>query len=128
MDQSNRQGQNFSEVVPAEKRKETKMSEESKFNIPRIICDLQRKSWAAIHPANRVLFAAAADLICEFRDRMAIAERERKEMAEALKKEHGCTYCTHWCPSSANPSHHPCGKCKEVFGIPNWKWKGGAKL
>ena len=101
---------------------------EFNFTTPQVIFELYRKSQKALHSRNRTLFARASSLICEFRDRMTIAERERKEMAAILKEEHGCVLCQHWCPSTTNPSHHPCGKCKEVFGLPDWKWKGGAKL
>ena len=101
---------------------------EFNFTTPQVIFDLYKKSQTAIRPRNRALFARAHSLLCEFRDRLSITERERKEMAAILKEEHGCILCQHWCPSSTNPSHHPCGKCKEVFGLPDWKWKGGAKL
>lgn len=99
-----------------------------RLTVSRVICDLGRKGQTALLIRNRALFAAAAALICEFRDRASLAERERAEMANILKEEHGCILCQHWCPSSTNPSHHPCGKCKEGEGLPNWKWKGGVKL
>ena len=98
---------------------------EFNFTGSQVICDLQRKSQKAIiRPRNRALFAAAATLICEFRDRMTIAERERKEMAAILKEEHGCILCEHWSAYSASIYHKPCAACKAGEGMPNWKWQG----
>lgn len=109
------------------------MIKEFNFTTPQVICDLQRKSQTAIRLRNRALFAGAATLICEYRDRMAIAERERKEMAEWLKNKYGCAHCKHWSIESLealrnNAPKHPCSVCGKCEDKPNWKWKGGAKL
>ena len=101
---------------------------EFNFTTPQVICELQRKSQTAIRPRNSALFAGAAALICEYRDRLTIAERERKEMVAFLKEECGCACCSHVRDVYTNPIHDPCAKCDASVGKPNWKWKGGEKL
>ena len=104
------------------------MNKRIEFTVSRVICDLGRKGQTALLFRNRALFTVASRLICEFRDRASLAERERAEMVAVLKKEHGCAYCTHWRVCYTNPACDPCAKCNAGEGLPNWKWKGGVKL
>lgn len=89
-----------------------------------MVKQLSRKSEKALFPGNRVLFYGAATLICELRDRLEAAERDRASMAAILKVTYGCCSCKHWCSNSICPSYHPCASCREGKDKPNWEWKG----
>ena len=86
-----------------------------------MVTQLSGKSATALFPGNRALFDGAATLICELRDRISAAERDRASMAEILKEEHGCALCKHW---RSAPACRHCASCREGKDKPNWEWKG----
>lgn len=102
------------------------MAKEFKLSVANAAPMLMEKSRRAIFPGNRALFAGAATLLCELRDRLSKSERDcsklKKEnagMAALLREEYGCAACKH------QRLDHPCPKCKAGEGLPKWEWKEG---
>lgn len=98
------------------------MDRKSTCSIADIVVGLSRKSETALFARNRDLLSRAASLICELRDRLSAAERDRASMVEVLKKEHGCALCKHW---RSAPAYRHCASCREGKDKPNWEWNGG---
>lgn len=94
------------------------------YDIPSIVAKLNRKSDTSLLKGNRDLFSGAATLICELKDRLVAAERDRASMAEILKEDHGCSLCKHW---RSAPAYRHCASCREGKDKPNWEWNGGRK-
>ena len=89
-----------------------------------VVNQLNRKSETAIFERNRDLFSSAAALICELRDRLFVAERDRASIAEILKETSGCFYCKHCSSATFDEGHAPCAACIAAENRPAWEWKG----
>lgn len=100
---------------------------EFNFTSTDIVSELMKKARKAVFLRNGALFAGAAGLICELRDRLEIAEIQNAEMAEYFKK-FGCVKCKHFCDATFDENHEPCTTCIADEKHPAWEWNGGANL
>ena len=91
------------------------------YTIETIVRQLSRKSEMALFTANRALFAGAAALICELRDRLSTADRDRASMAAYLKQVGHCACCNHF---DGEYEKEPCKACVLDDNLPAWEWKG----